>query len=155
MFTSKNKTWSAVGLIFIGIVVGIIVTAKLNWTPKSFATKTNPPATLVAAPETSGEPVMQLQNTGKAFTQVSKEILPTVVSISTSKLIRRSNQDNEGWGPILMSISPSPGKVSGPNPMSRQWIPCWAPGKPSWWWTMCPNSGKLPWACLKDSGIIP
>ena len=100
MLSTKTRRWSAAGLIFIGIIVGIIFASNFNWTPKGLASRTTAPLAL-GDPSAPSDEVLQLQNTGKAFTAVSKEILPTVVSISTSKIVRRSSRQDEFWGPLL------------------------------------------------------
>ncbi len=98
MISSRTKRWSA-GFIFIGIIIGIILTTNLNWTPKGFASR------VVALDEPSqnkpSQEVLRLQDTGKAFTAVSREILPTVVSISTSRIVKRSQQEDDFWSPFF------------------------------------------------------
>ncbi|MCD6115919.1 Do family serine endopeptidase [bacterium] len=92
------KRLTAAGLIFIGVVVGIVLTSRLDWTPKSFASNAKAVITGNQSPEK--EAVFQMQNTGKAFTYVAKEILPTVVSISSEKVIKRS-ADQSQFGPLF------------------------------------------------------
>jgi serine protease Do len=100
MWSSKTKRWSAAGLIFIGIVIGVVFTSNLDWTPKGFATRSDDPFVLESQ-QAPSKALLNLQDTGKAFTEVSKVILPTVVGISTSKIVKQSQGDNEFWGPIL------------------------------------------------------
>ncbi len=100
MWSSKTKRWSAAGLIFIGVVIGIIFTSNLDWTPKGFATR-NMDTAVFDESSAPSQDVLQLQNTGKAFTAVAKEILPTVVSVATSRIVQQSSSDNDLWGPIF------------------------------------------------------
>ena len=100
MWSVKSRRWSAAGLVFLGIVVGVIFTSNFNWTPKGLASRNGAPVVLgdQSAPS---ETLLNLQDTGKAFTIVSKEILPTVVSISTSKIVRRSGREDDFFGPLF------------------------------------------------------
>ena len=91
MKTKTIKRISAAGFIFIGIVVGIILTSKFDWTPNGFAY--NEGRVITGNQSPAQQAVFQMQNTGKAFTYVAKEILPTVVSISSEKIIKRSAED--------------------------------------------------------------
>ena len=90
MLSVKTKRWSAAGLVLIGVVAGIIFATNFNWTPSGLASRYSERSILPDLEEPS-QAVLDLQNTGKAFSAVSKEILPTVVSISTSKMVRRSS----------------------------------------------------------------
>ena len=100
MWSVKTKRWSAAGLIFIGVVAGIIFASNFNWTPKGLAKR---PAgdEFIENQDQPSAAVLRLQDTGKAFTVVSKDVLPTVVSISTSKMIKRSSRSDDFWEPLL------------------------------------------------------
>jgi len=100
MRSSKTKIWSATGLVFIGVVVGIILASNFDWVPKGLASRNDNPV-ILGAQGAPSEDVLKFQDTGKAFTAVSKEVLPTVVSISTSKIIKRSPREDDMWGPIF------------------------------------------------------
>lgn len=94
MKLNQKKVLPVTGLIVSGIIIGILVASNLQWTPFASAGKPAPEA--FSLPENSGpdDAILQLQNTSKAFTAVSKEVLPCVVSISTSKIVKRSAQDS-------------------------------------------------------------
>jgi serine protease Do len=93
MWSKQQKFWSVAGFILIGVLVGIVLTANFGWTPRGFAAKGGPP--VLGSQDAPSEALLQLQNTSKAFTAVSKEVLPTVVSVFTTKVIKASrNQDN-------------------------------------------------------------
>ena len=92
MSATRTKWFSISGLILIGIVIGVIFASNMQWTSVSHAERQSTKLELGNQDAPSPE-VLQLQNTSKAFTAVSKEILPTVVSISTSKVIKRSAND--------------------------------------------------------------
>lgn len=80
------------GVLIIGVAVGMIFTSNLGWTPKGFADKKGEPMVLGAQGGPSAE-LLQAYNTSKAFTVISKEMLPTVVSVYTSKTVKRSKND--------------------------------------------------------------
>ena len=94
MRLNKSTIGYGAGLIFIGLIVGVILTTNLNWTPRTFASRTPVEPVTLGNPADPPDSVLRMQDTGKAFVAVSREILPTVVSISTSRIIRRSPQDN-------------------------------------------------------------
>lgn len=100
MWSSKTKLWSAASLIFIGIIVGVVFTSNFNWSPEGLASRNVKPVVLGAQGEPY-EPAQQLQGTVPSFAGVSKEILPTIVSISTSRMVSRSNQTDDFFGPLL------------------------------------------------------
>ncbi len=102
MWSKRTKRWYAAGLIFIGVVVGIIFASEMKWTPRGLASKHTPAAApVIGASEEIPQAVLNLQDTGKAFTAVSKAVLPTVVSISTSKVVKRSSRDDDFFGPLF------------------------------------------------------
>ncbi|MBN2415009.1 Do family serine endopeptidase [bacterium] len=95
--SAAKKRWSAAGLILLGVVAGLIFASQLRITPEGFAYKSESRGTDAITGDTSSAPVevIRLQDTGKAFTAVSREVLPTVVSISsTIQGTSRSPQDN-------------------------------------------------------------
>jgi serine protease Do len=100
MFSSRTKQWSAVGFIFLGVVLGIIFASNLRLTSDGFAFRSSGPVVL-GAQDPVPQDLMDLQKTSQGFTMVSKEILPTVVSISTSRIVRRSSRNDLFDDPIF------------------------------------------------------
>jgi serine protease Do len=93
MWSKQQKLVSIAGFILIGVLVGVVLTANFGWTPRGFAAKGGPP--VLGSQDAPSEALLQLQNTSKAFTAVSKEVLPTVVSVFTTKVVKApKNQDN-------------------------------------------------------------
>jgi serine protease Do len=93
MWSKQQKFWSVTGFILIGVLVGVVLTANFGWTPRGFAAKGAPP--VLGSQDAPSDALLQLQNTSKAFTAVSKEVLPTVVSIFTTKVVKAPrNQDD-------------------------------------------------------------
>jgi len=99
MWSSKTKRWSAAGFIFIGIVAGIIFASNFNWTTRGFASRNTP--VILGSQQSPSKELLRLQDTGKAFTIVAKEVLPTVVSISTSKIVKRFPADDQFFAPLF------------------------------------------------------
>ena len=94
MKLNHKKVLPVTGLIVSGIIIGILFASNLQWTPFASAGKAAPETFLLPENSAPNDAVLQLQNTSKAFTAVSKEVLPSVVSISTSKIVKRTAQDN-------------------------------------------------------------
>jgi serine protease Do len=82
------------GVLIIGVAVGMVLTSNLGLTPKGVAGKKADPIVLGSQSAPSQE-LLNAQNTSKAFTVISKEMLPTVVSVATSKIIKRSQQEDD------------------------------------------------------------
>jgi serine protease Do len=86
MWSKQRKIWSVAGFILIGVFVGVVLTANFEWTPRGFAAKRGLP--VLGSQDNVPEALLQMQNTSKAFTIVSKEVLPTVVSVYTTKEVK-------------------------------------------------------------------
>lgn len=93
MWSKQQKLWSVTGFILIGVLVGVVLTANFGWTPRGFAAKSGPP--VLGSQDAPSDALLQLQNTSKAFTAVSKEVLPTVVSVYTTKVVKASRNREE------------------------------------------------------------
>ena len=67
-------------LISIGIIIGLLTATRFDWLPFGYTT----------TPRAVSPKVMeQLVQTGQAFTEIAKVVTPTVVNISTTKVVRR------------------------------------------------------------------
>jgi len=86
MWSKQRKIWSVAGFILIGVFVGVVLTANFEWTPRGLAAKRGLP--VLGSQDQVPEALLQMQNTSKAFTIVSKEVLPTVVSVYTTKDVK-------------------------------------------------------------------
>ena len=92
MWSSKQR-WSTAGFIFIGVIAGVIFASNFNLTTKSMAKR---PTLALPAIEISDEaaPVLaSVQETGKAFTAISKQLLPAVVYVEST--IKGDTQQRE------------------------------------------------------------
>jgi serine protease Do len=94
---TKRKTWILIAVaLSIGIILGLVVASNLNWTKSGYARVE--PAKAPVKPG-SEEPALNdhldLLSTGKAFVQVARQVMPTVVSISSAKMVRVRNPFSE------------------------------------------------------------
>ena len=97
---NRNMRWISIwGFILIGVIVGVIFSSNWGWTPRGLAAK-KADSPVLGNPAGPDQEILSLQNTSRAFTLISKQVLPTVVSISTSKIIHRSAEDSP-FGPWL------------------------------------------------------
>ena len=90
--TGTTSKWVSIGgFIVIGVLIGLVLSSQLGWMNPVLT-----PSRKVVDSKASYAPIetgFNEEATGKAFTKVSNAILPTVVSISTSKVIKRSADD--------------------------------------------------------------
>jgi len=92
MSVSRSKWISVGGLIVVGALIGVVISTQLGWMVPSHNSEKAKHISLEASYNAVNTDV-ELNKTAKAFTQVSKAILPTVVSISTSKIVKHSGDD--------------------------------------------------------------
>ena len=109
----KSKWFSISGMVLAGIVIGIIFASNFNITPTGFASRNTVPVVLGSQSEPS-KAILDLQATSKAFTAVSKELLPTVVSIATSQIVKSSSNDDT-WPPFWKDFFGNPSRKSQPQ----------------------------------------
>ncbi len=101
MVSTKTKIFTITGFIFVGIIIGVLLTSNFDLTPEGFATYNKMKANSNHTYFTSlAESDVQIQGVRDDFTVIAKKMLPTVVSIATTKIIEQSRDDNF-WGPIL------------------------------------------------------
>lgn len=88
MKASNKIILLVVGAIFIGIISGLIIASNIDLTFKGFASDKEPKKVVLgsnAAPIKSKIDIEQLDN---AFTKVAKEVMPSVVTITSAKIIK-------------------------------------------------------------------
>jgi len=106
MVTRRFKIITVAGLIFIGIIIGVLLTSNFDLTPEGFATDTEAESISGSSNSYHTSPAnnnANMQMEGNDFTAVAKRMLPTVVSIATTKVIEQSGGDDL-WGPILKDL---------------------------------------------------
>ena len=108
----QSKWWSIGGMLVLGAVIGLIFASNFHLTPTSLATHNIIRPVVLGSQEEPTQALLNLQNTSRAFTAVSKEVLPTVVSIATSKIVKRS-ADQETWPPFWRDLFRMPEESQG------------------------------------------
>ncbi|MFQ5769128.1 MAG: Do family serine endopeptidase [bacterium] len=90
MNPNNKKTRIVILSIIFGIVLGIIVASTFNWPPTGLAENesTNTEAVLK---QSVAVPNSDLENTSRAFVEIAKRVTPTVVSITSEKVIKVKN----------------------------------------------------------------
>ncbi len=87
----NNKKIFVLGLsVFIGIVIGLVIASNLNWTQAGLAE--NKPSGVEPVLHQSIPAVQSdLENTSRAFVAIAKSVTPTVVSITSEKVVKVRN----------------------------------------------------------------
>ncbi len=98
MLSKKNKIVSLIGIIFVGLCVGIILSFQPKENSDVLSSEDNfqKLGSQAAVPASLQDDNNQLN----IFVKVSEEILPTVVNIATTKVIERSTQTSP-FAPLL------------------------------------------------------
>jgi len=107
MQSVQSKWWSIGGVMILGAVIGVIFASNFNLTSTGFAKHTIVKPVVLGSQEEPSQALLNLQNTSKAFTAISKEVLPTVVSIATSKMVKQST-GNDTWPPFWRDLFGQP-----------------------------------------------
>ncbi len=101
---AKRKIWilSAVTLLS-GVILGLVIASNFNWTSTGvaksgysgigIAREADPVKIGADKPNVSSH--LDLNNTGKAFVEVAQQVMPTVVSVTSSKVVRVRNPFSE------------------------------------------------------------
>jgi serine protease Do len=102
--TSKRKIWILTAVTLLsGVILGLVVASNFNWTATGVA-KSGYDAMGVAreagsvkigADKPGLAAHLDLINTGKAFVEVAQQVMPTVVSVTSSKVVRVRNPFSE------------------------------------------------------------
>jgi len=102
---AKYKTLGVMSLmLFLGALAGLIIASHFDWTKPGLAeNKLKVALGAPAATETELSGDADLAATGKAYVAVAKRVMPTVVSITSEKVVRVRNPfteffHEEWWG---------------------------------------------------------
>ncbi|MBN2411990.1 DegQ family serine endoprotease [candidate division KSB1 bacterium] len=75
--------------VFVGLVVGLVISSNFNWTLKSIAADKKEVTPVVLGSTTPvSEELRGLESLSKAFVQVSKEVSPSVVTINSEVVVK-------------------------------------------------------------------
>ncbi|MDZ7289221.1 MAG: DegQ family serine endoprotease [candidate division KSB1 bacterium] len=103
MITKRNIWILTTITLLAGIILGLVIASNLDWTKSGIARETpifhDESKEPIEIKSGSGQPPamanLDLQSTGKAFVEVSQQVMPTVVSVTSSKVVRVRNPFSE------------------------------------------------------------
>ncbi len=85
----KRKVWLLTAVTLLaGVILGLGIASNFNWTNSGIARETPLATVNVEAEKPALKDHLDLINTGKAFVDVAKQVMPTVVSVSSTKVVR-------------------------------------------------------------------
>jgi serine protease Do len=88
----KRKVWILTTVTLLaGVILGLGIASNFNWTKSGIARETPATTTTSARPDAEKPALkdhLDLINTGKAFVEVAQQVMPTVVSVSSTKVVR-------------------------------------------------------------------
>jgi len=100
MNISKPFYLLLMGVLFIGIVIGVVLTSQLDLPQRGVAHITVVDDITLGSTKGVSSELLNLQSTSRAFVQIAKEVVPTVVSIRITRHITASDlkkfHDQEG-----------------------------------------------------------
>ncbi|HNY91542.1 MAG TPA: trypsin-like peptidase domain-containing protein, partial [bacterium] len=76
--------------IFIGIMIGLVISSNFDWVMHSIASDRAESAVALGSSEPVSQELMGLQSLSKAFTEVAKIASPAVVTINSSTVVKQS-----------------------------------------------------------------
>ncbi|MFQ5823808.1 MAG: DegQ family serine endoprotease [bacterium] len=89
---NKNKTTLIVAFsIFIGILVGLVIASNFNWTRNGLADEEVTPAAESNVENPQVAIKSDYESTSRAFVEIVKKVNPTVVSITSEKVVKVRN----------------------------------------------------------------
>ncbi|MFO7891988.1 MAG: Do family serine endopeptidase [bacterium] len=120
MLTKKTKFFTITVFVFLGIIIGVLLTSNLDLTPEGFATDVEQESNSSKSHFTSlTDTDVQIPAYSNDFSVIAKKILPTVVSIATTKIVKQSGSD-DFWGPILKDFFGRDYQFRDPGPQELQ-----------------------------------
>lgn len=100
---TKKRIWGIiVATLLTGTLIGLIIAANFDLTSSGFAD--NRPRTVLGSTQAPVEDNFNAISTGKAFVDVAKRVTPTVVSITSAKVVKVKNNPlfdlfhDDPWG---------------------------------------------------------
>jgi len=88
--TTNKKLWATISMTLVaGTIIGLVIAANFNWTSSGIAD--NRPKTVLGSNQAPVEDTFNALNTGKAFVEVAKRVTPTVVSVTSAKIVKVQN----------------------------------------------------------------
>lgn len=84
MAQHKTKAVVVMFSVFIGVLIGLVLASNLEWTRSGLALNEAVQTQPESAPITNSE----IEKTSRAFVEIAKRVTPTVVSITSEKVVR-------------------------------------------------------------------
>jgi serine protease Do len=92
---AKRKIWILTAITLLaGVILGLGIASNFNWTPAGVAKTavTREAGSIkLGADKPAVTNQLNLMNTGKAFVEVAQQVMPTVVSVTSTKLVSGRN----------------------------------------------------------------
>ena len=89
---SRKRSALLIGGIFIGVVVGLILSSRLDWTPNIIA-ENNTKNVQLGSQETVSEGVEILSDMSAAFARVASNVQPSVVTVKSTRVVELQPPD--------------------------------------------------------------
>ena len=86
--SQSKKTKIVIFSILIGILVGLILASNFSLTKKGFADNESEVFSEAQPKQTEATVPSQLETTSRAFVDIAKRVIPTVVSITSEKVVK-------------------------------------------------------------------
>jgi serine protease Do len=99
---AKKRLWAIISVTLLaGTIIGLVIAGNFNWTASGLADSRS--KTTLGSNATPVVDSFDANQTGKAFVEVAKRVTPTVVSISSAKVVRVRNPlsdffHDDWWG---------------------------------------------------------
>jgi len=85
----RTHLLAGLGLLFVGVVIGLIVASNLDWTASTSASSGgNAGAVVLGDQEPVSQAILDAQSTSRVFVEVVKKAAPSVVTITSEKVVR-------------------------------------------------------------------
>lgn len=83
----------ASAILVLGIILGLVIAASFDFTPTSLSVpQVSPqPNVILGSQESIPEALLEIQNTSDAFVYIAERVVPTVVTIRSTRLINSSD----------------------------------------------------------------
>lgn len=87
---TNNRLWGIIAATLLaGTIIGLVIAANFDFTESGFAD--NRPKTVLGSTDAPVADNFNAISTGKAFVEVAKRVTPTVVSITSAKVVKVKN----------------------------------------------------------------
>lgn len=94
---SRKYSFLTVFFIFVGVLIGLVISSNLDWMFKGFASDwgVEPREIALGSNEPISQELVGLQDLSKAFVEVSRDVSPAVVTISSKQIVKHPFAEDE------------------------------------------------------------